>query len=130
MKRIISVFIAAAIVIATLTVSAVQISAAAELDAKLTDTSDFSLSSVDFTREKLRIGTNLGNCFEAYEMRQAYVREEGITDWVKYKVNLGGFPMVTEDYIKFLKDSGVQAVRIPITWFPMLTKDGTGGKYD
>ena len=130
MNRIISALIAAAIVIATLTVSAVQITAAAELDAKLTDTSDFSMSLVDFTREKLLKGINLGNCFEGYEMREELVRQDGITDWVKYKINLEGYPLVTEDYIKFLKESGIQAVRIPITWFPMLTKDGTGGMVD
>ncbi|MGN0114172.1 MAG: cellulase family glycosylhydrolase, partial [Acutalibacteraceae bacterium] len=125
MKRIISMLIAAAIVCATVALSAIQISAET-LSAKLTDTSDFSLSSVELTRNNMRIGTNLGNYFEGYEMRDDYTRPENITDWVEYKTKLSGYPMITEDYIKFLKDSGIQAVRIPITWFPMLTKDGTG----
>ncbi|MGN0114053.1 MAG: cellulase family glycosylhydrolase [Acutalibacteraceae bacterium] len=102
----------------------------ASLEDKLTDTSDFALSSLELTRNNMRIGTNIGNLLEGYEMREDYVRPEGITDWIDYKINLSGNVPITEEYIKYLKASGIQAVRIPVTWFPMLTKDGTGAMVD
>lgn len=48
---------------------------------------------------KIRLGWNLGNTFEA---------PGGETGW--------GSPVITEDYIKFVKRQGFNAIRIPCAW--------------
>ena len=48
---------------------------------------------------KIKLGWNLGNTFEA---------DGGETGW--------GSPVITEDYIKFVKRSGFNAIRIPCAW--------------
>ena len=48
---------------------------------------------------KFRLGWNLGNTFEA---------PGGETGW--------GSPVITEDYIKFVKQQGFTAIRIPCAW--------------
>jgi len=48
---------------------------------------------------KMRLGWNIGNTFEA---------PGGETGW--------GNPVVTEDYIKFVKKQGFNAIRIPCAW--------------
>jgi aryl-phospho-beta-D-glucosidase BglC (GH1 family) len=48
---------------------------------------------------KIRLGWNIGNTFEA---------PGGETAW--------GSPLITEDYIKFVKQQGFNAIRIPCAW--------------
>nr|WP_294946542.1 cellulase family glycosylhydrolase [uncultured Mucilaginibacter sp.] len=48
---------------------------------------------------KIRLGWNIGNTFEA---------PGGETGW--------GSPVITEDYIKFVKQQGFNAIRIPCAW--------------
>lgn len=48
---------------------------------------------------KIKLGWNLGNTFEA---------PGGETGW--------GSPVITEDYIKFVKQKGFNAIRIPCAW--------------
>lgn len=52
---------------------------------------------------KFKLGVNIGNTMEAYGCAQP-----SETCW--------GNPMVSEAYIKLMKDSGVDAVRIPVSW--------------
>ncbi|MEO7991279.1 MAG: cellulase family glycosylhydrolase [Chryseolinea sp.] len=49
--------------------------------------------------EKITLGWNIGNTFEA---------PGGETGW--------GSPVITEDYIKFVKQNGFNAIRIPCAW--------------
>ncbi|WDF75528.1 glycoside hydrolase family 5 protein [Mucilaginibacter sp. AW1-7] len=48
---------------------------------------------------KIRLGWNIGNTFEA---------PGGETGW--------GSPIITEDYIKFVKQQGFNAIRLPCAW--------------
>jgi aryl-phospho-beta-D-glucosidase BglC (GH1 family) len=48
---------------------------------------------------KIRLGWNIGNTFEA---------PGGETGW--------GSPVITEDYIKFVKQQGFNAIRLPCAW--------------
>ncbi len=52
---------------------------------------------------KIKLGVNIGNTMEAYGCIPA-----SETCW--------GNPMISEAYIKLMKDSGVDAVRIPVSW--------------
>lgn len=52
---------------------------------------------------KFKLGVNIGNTMEAYGCTPA-----SETCW--------GNPMVSEAYIKLMKNSGVDAVRIPVSW--------------
>ncbi len=55
---------------------------------------------------KIKLGVNIGNTMEA---------TGGETNW--------GNPKITEAYIKFLKDSGVDAVRLPVSWNQYANQD-------
>ncbi len=52
---------------------------------------------------KIKLGTNIGNTLEAYGCATP-----SETCW--------GNPMVSEAYVKLIKDSGFDAVRIPVSW--------------
>lgn len=52
---------------------------------------------------KIKLGINIGNTLEAYGCTPA-----ALTCW--------GNPMVSAEYIKLIKDSGFDAVRIPVSW--------------
>jgi aryl-phospho-beta-D-glucosidase BglC (GH1 family) len=56
-------------------------------------------STVTELAAKMHLGLNIGNTFEA---------PGGETGW--------GSPVITEDFIKFIKQSGFNAVRIPCAW--------------
>lgn len=75
MKRLISVILSLTLLFGVIFIAGVSASASAsEL---LTDTSDFSLSSIELT-EKMLIGYNIGNAFEMTELRTNYVRPSGL----------------------------------------------------
>lgn len=65
---------------------------------------------------QMGIGWNLGNTFDAYHgnTRDVYSQEQS---W--------GNPKVDEAMIKRVKDAGFKTIRIPVTWFKQLSKDGT-----
>jgi xyloglucan-specific exo-beta-1,4-glucanase len=52
---------------------------------------------------KIKLGTNIGNTMEAWGCNPA-----AETCW--------GQPMVSEAYVKLVKDSGFDAIRIPVSW--------------
>lgn len=66
--------------------------------AKEPDASGMSSNAVELAA-KMKLGWNIGNTFEA---------SGGETGW--------GSPVITEDYIKFVKQSGFNAIRIPCAW--------------
>lgn len=62
------------------------------------DATGMSSTAVELAA-KMRLGWNIGNTFEA---------PGGETGW--------GSPVITEDYIKFVKQNGFNAIRIPCAW--------------
>ncbi|MBQ4155466.1 MAG: cellulase family glycosylhydrolase, partial [Clostridia bacterium] len=76
------------------------------------------------------VSYNIGNCFEMTELRSNYVRPEisNIQEHIQYKETMAGNVLVTEEYIKYLKSIGIQAIRLPVTWFNML-EDENGNIY-
>ena len=123
MKKTISLILSLALLLGV--VFAAGISAAASDSALLTDTSDFSLSSIELT-EKMLIGYNIGNAFEMTELRTNYVRPSGLSgaQLVKYHETMAGNVEITEDFIKYLKSIGIQAIRLPVTWFNKMELNG------
>jgi len=65
---------------------------------KTPDTSGMGSNAVQLSA-KIRLGWNIGNTFEA---------PGGETGW--------GSPVITEDYIKFIKQQGFNAIRLPCAW--------------
>ena len=130
MKKLISIVLCLAVLFSCFaTFSASADTQAQTLSKKLIDTSDFSLSSIELT-EQMLIGYNIGNCFEMTELRPNYVRPEcsNMDELIYHKETMAGNVAVTEDYIKYLKSVGIQAIRLPVTWFNML-EDENGNIY-
>jgi endoglucanase len=65
---------------------------------KAPDATGMSSSAVQLAA-KMKLGWNIGNTFEAPNNEQGW-----------------GNPIVTEDYIKFVKHTGFNAIRIPCQW--------------
>jgi len=65
---------------------------------KAPDATGMSSNAVELAA-KMKLGWNIGNTFEA---------PGGETGW--------GSPVITEDYIKFVKANGFNAIRIPCAW--------------
>ncbi len=126
MKKILSVVLIFTVIFSAFSMNFVK---AETLSEKLADTSDFSLSSIEYT-EQMLIAYNIGNCFEMTELRSNYVRPEisNIDEHIRYKETMAGNVLVTEEYIKYLKSIGIQAIRLPVTWFNML-EDENGNIY-
>ena len=129
LKKLLSIILSIAIImsvvgVVSITSSATTITPDSSL---LTDTTDFDegLSSIAYS-EKLITGYNLGNVFEMTELRSNYTRPAvaNIQEHLKYKETMAGSVEITEEYIKYLAESGVQAIRVPITWFNMLEYTG------
>ena len=125
MKRFISLLICIALIISCLCISIIT-----KAEEKIYDTSDFALSSIDFTGQKIRIGYNFGNTFESTELRGSYTRPnfDNMADFIKYKETHMGDSQMSENLIKYAKSIGIQAIRIPITWFNVLL-DENGNLY-
>lgn len=125
MKRIFAVILTLALVLSVSVFSISLNTSAAALSDKITDTSDFGFTSIQMT-EKMLVGYNIGNLFEMTELRSNYVRPSNMTndEFVTYKETLAGNVPVTEEFIKYLKASGVQAIRLPVTWFNALEMNG------
>jgi aryl-phospho-beta-D-glucosidase BglC (GH1 family) len=65
---------------------------------KAPDATGMSSNAVELAA-KMKLGWNIGNTFEA---------PGGETGW--------GSPVITEDYVKFVKANGFNAIRIPCAW--------------
>lgn len=65
---------------------------------KAPDATGMSSNAVELAA-KMKLGWNIGNTFEAPNNEQGW-----------------GSPIITEDYIKFVKQSGFNAIRIPCQW--------------
>ena len=65
---------------------------------KTSDVTGMNSSAVQLA-DKIKVGWNIGNTMEA---------SGGETGW--------GNPLITEDYIKFVKQNGFNAIRIPCSW--------------
>lgn len=65
---------------------------------------------------QMGLGWNLGNTFDAHHgnTRDVYSQEQS---W--------GNPKVTPELIRKVKEAGFKTIRIPVTWYPQLSKDGT-----
>jgi endoglucanase len=75
---------------------------------KAPDTSGMSSNAVQLAA-KFKLGWNIGNTFEA---------PGGETGW--------GSPVITEEYIKFVKQQGFNAIRLPCAWnWQHLTNEAT-----
>ncbi len=125
MKKILSIIICAVILCSCFSVTLIT-----NAQEKIYDTSDFELSSITLTGENMRIGYNFGNVFESTELRPTYVRPEfdTIEEFIEYKERVFGDGQITEDLIKYAKSIGIQAIRVPITWFNVLL-DEEGNLY-
>lgn len=65
---------------------------------------------------QMGLGWNLGNTFDAHHgnTRDVYSQEQS---W--------GNPKVTPEMIHKVKEAGFKTIRIPVTWYRQLSKDGT-----
>ena len=97
MKKYLSIVLSLLIVFSFLNTTINVNSMDQSLSDKLTDTSDFSLSSVEMTSNKMLKGYNLGNVFDNYEMRENYERPDNISDYITYKTSIQGSVPITED---------------------------------
>ena len=72
---------------------------------------------------KMGLGFNLGNTMDAYDTSKSMSRNS-VADFEA----CWGQPITTNAMMKFLKDGGFNAVRIPVTWFPHMDADGNVDK--
>ena len=85
------------------------------LSENITDMSDVNLSSIQFVEQKLKIGYNIGNQFDGCIRGESYTRPSETT--VEYWETLWTNPVVTEEYVKYLKSVGIQLIRLPVSWY-------------
>lgn len=75
--------------------------------------------------KNMGIGWNLGNTLDAYRISNcapsnaAFWGQQG-----NDSENYWGQPTTTEAFIKMMKDAGFGAIRVPVTWFNHMDKDG------
>jgi len=62
----------------------------------------------------MMLGWNLGNSYDCHGRGFDRVRTE--TSW--------GNPVVTRDFIRLVAKTGFSAIRIPVTWYPHMNRDG------
>ena len=77
------------------------------------DSTDMASNAVELAA-KLKLGWNIGNTLEAgdfaipLEPKKCANKADSETCW--------GNPKITEDYVKFVKQSGFNAIRLPVSW--------------
>ena len=87
------------------------------------DTSGFSKSSIEIAQEML-IGYNIGDYMDACNCRTwAYTIPDNVLDRAKYIETLWGNVRVSKDFIKYLAEIGIQAIRLPITWMEFIDEN-------
>ena len=69
------------------------------------------------------LGFNLGNTMDAVDMNKS-MSKNSVTDFE----TCWGQPVTTNAMMKFLKDGGINAVRVPVTWFQHMDADGNVDK--
>ena len=69
------------------------------------------------------LGFNLGNTMDAYDTNKSMAKNS-VADFE----TCWGQPVTTNAMMKFLKDGGFNAVRVPVTWFQHMDADGTVDK--
>lgn len=69
------------------------------------------------------LGFNLGNTMDAVDMNKN-MSKNSVTDFE----TCWGQPVTTNVMMKFLKDGGINAVRVPVTWFQHMDSDGNVDK--
>lgn len=69
------------------------------------------------------LGFNLGNTMDAVDMNKN-MSKNSVTDFE----TCWGQPVTTNAMMKFLKDGGINAVRVPVTWFQHMDADGNVDK--
>lgn len=69
------------------------------------------------------LGFNLGNTMDAVDMNKS-MSKNSVTDFE----TCWGQPVTTNAIMKFLKDGGINAVRVPVTWFQHMDADGNVDK--
>jgi aryl-phospho-beta-D-glucosidase BglC (GH1 family) len=69
------------------------------------------------------LGFNLGNTMDAYDTNKSMAKNS-VADFE----TCWGQPVTTNAMMKFLKDGGINAVRVPVTWFQHMDADGTVDK--
>lgn len=69
------------------------------------------------------LGFNLGNTMDAFDMNKS-MSKNSVTDFE----TCWGQPVTTNAMMKFLKDGGINAVRVPVTWFQHMDSDGNVDK--
>ena len=69
------------------------------------------------------LGFNLGNTMDAVDMNKS-MSKNSVTDFE----TCWGQPVTTNAMMKFLKDGGINAVRVPVTWFQHMDSDGNVDK--
>lgn len=69
------------------------------------------------------LGFNLGNTMDAFDMNKS-MSKNSVTDFE----TCWRQPVTTNAMMKFLKDGGINAVRVPVTWFQHMDADGNVDK--
>lgn len=63
----------------------------------------------------IKIGWNLGNTLESYGGETDYIRKNKENVPESWETAWGN-PLATEELVRFVKDSGFNAIRIPVSW--------------
>lgn len=82
--------------------------------------SDLSEDSFKFSQQ-LGSGINIGNSLDAYDKSANAEKVNSITDYEMLWNN----PVITQDLMKLIKETGFDTVRIPVTWDNHLSGDNT-----
>ena len=73
--------------------------------------------------EDITVGWNLGNTLDAHPDGFTVGNHSRETWTVEEQETLWGNPVTTKAMIRAIRDSGFNAIRIPVTWYPMLDSD-------
>ena len=71
------------------------------------------------------VGWNLGNTLDANQQKIADISNDGY--WGQQGLEsetCWGQPVTTPEFIKMMKDAGFTAIRVPVTWYNHMDKDG------
>ena len=79
-------------------------------------------NSADFCEHELKIGYNIGNQFDATIRGLNFKAPEDAS--VEWWETLWTNPPVRREYIQELKRYGVQLIRLPVSWYVHMDKDG------
>ena len=75
--------------------------------------------------KNMGVGWNLGNTLDAYKQTISDITNDGY--WGQQGLEsetCWGQPVTTREFIKMMKDAGFTAIRVPVTWYNHMDKDG------